>query len=105
MKELYSEGLANHAGPESCGVSREAHAEALTGVHAGRKLSYEIYLVQGADVVPQNGRQHWQCRMGEALPALRGQRTRACMEPLYARTGRASVYPPEEREEDRPGKP
>src|SRR5258708_7404766 len=31
MKVRYSEGLANHAGPESCGGCREATIEALTG--------------------------------------------------------------------------
>jgi RNA-directed DNA polymerase len=31
MKVRYSEGLANHADPESCGGCREASIEALTG--------------------------------------------------------------------------
>jgi len=31
MKVRYSEGLANHADPESCGGCREATIEALTG--------------------------------------------------------------------------
>jgi len=36
MKELYGEGLATHAGPESCVVIREDAGEALTGeVQAG----------------------------------------------------------------------
>jgi len=35
MKEPYGEGLASHADPESCMVSREAGHEALTGAHAG----------------------------------------------------------------------
>lgn len=99
MRELYSEGLANHTGPESCGVSRKSQIEALTGVHAGRKLSHEIHQVQGADVVPQCGRQHRQSRNGEAQSTLRGHRTRACMEPSCARTGRACVHPLCEREE------
>ena len=41
MKESYGEGLANHAGPESCGVVRENGVEALTGVRAGWVLSRE----------------------------------------------------------------
>ena len=35
MKVRYSEGLANHGDPESCGDCREATTEALTG-EAGR---------------------------------------------------------------------
>ena len=31
MKEPYGEGVAIHAGPESCGDAREAVAEALAG--------------------------------------------------------------------------
>ena len=31
MKIQYGEEMANHSGPESCGVCREAHVEALTG--------------------------------------------------------------------------
>ena len=34
MKEPHIEGIANHDGPESCGVAREGGVEALTGVHA-----------------------------------------------------------------------
>ena len=39
MQESYGEGLAIHAGPELCGVSRKAGHEALVGVRAGRALS------------------------------------------------------------------
>ncbi|MGA8281331.1 MAG: hypothetical protein WB853_10585, partial [Desulfobacterales bacterium] len=42
MKEPYGEGLANHTGPESCGGSCNATAEALAGVRAGQVLSREI---------------------------------------------------------------
>jgi hypothetical protein len=42
MKESYGEGLASHAGPESCAGRREAAGEALTGVHADQPLSSEI---------------------------------------------------------------
>lgn len=34
MKESYSEGVANHTDPESCGVTRKGGAEALAGAHA-----------------------------------------------------------------------
>lgn len=41
MQVRCTEGLANHSGPESCAVSREAGREALTGVRAGQPLSCE----------------------------------------------------------------
>jgi hypothetical protein len=58
MKESYGEGLATHAGPESCGTAREGSAEALTGVRAGRVLSRERHLLRGADAVRRSGRPH-----------------------------------------------
>jgi len=45
----YSEGLANHAGTESCVAYREVRREALTGVRVGQPLSREIIILQGAD--------------------------------------------------------
>ena len=45
MQESYGEGLAIHAGPELCGVSRKAGHEALVGVRAGRVFSPEISLI------------------------------------------------------------
>jgi hypothetical protein len=51
VRVLYSEGVATHAGPESCAVGREAGGEALTGERAGRPLSRERFLVLGADAV------------------------------------------------------
>lgn len=42
MKEPYSEGVAIHTGPESCGNGSNVLAEALTGEHAGQVLSREI---------------------------------------------------------------
>jgi len=42
MQESYGEGIADHTGPELCGVSREAGHEALVGVRAGRVWSPEI---------------------------------------------------------------
>ncbi len=58
MKESYSEGLATHTGPESCGVVRKSGAEALTGVRTGRVFSRERTLLRGADAVRRSGRQH-----------------------------------------------
>ena len=58
MKESYRKGLASHPDPESCGGSREAALEALTGASAGWVFSSEILLFPGADGVKQHGRQH-----------------------------------------------
>ena len=60
MQESYGEGVATHAGPESCAVDREVGGEALTGVRAGRVLSREIngYQLRGADAVDACGRPH-----------------------------------------------
>src|SRR6266700_3299262 len=44
MQESYSEGVATHAGPESCAIPRKDDGEALTGVRAGRVLSRETKL-------------------------------------------------------------
>jgi hypothetical protein len=44
MKESYGEGVANHTGPESCGVGSNDRAEALAGVHAGQVWSREILI-------------------------------------------------------------
>lgn len=45
MKEPYSEDLANHTDPESCGAFGNGRREALTGAHAGQPLSCEISLL------------------------------------------------------------
>ena len=42
MKESYSEGVASHTGPESCGGGSNVMAEASTGEHVGGLLSCEI---------------------------------------------------------------
>ena len=38
MRELYTEGVAIHGGPESCVGVREGAGEALTGVRVGRDI-------------------------------------------------------------------
>src|SRR5487761_1797443 len=58
MKELYGEGIANHSGPESYAVSREAGGGALIRVRAGCVFSSEIPFVWGADAVRSSRRQH-----------------------------------------------
>jgi len=73
MRKSYGEGVANHTGPESCGVAREGDGEALTGGRAGRVLSREIHaplrkqrVLRGADAVEESGRRHLPCRYREA---------------------------------------
>lgn len=75
MQESYGEGLAAHAGPESCGAVRKGSAEALTGVRAGWVSSREIHApvrehrdLRGADAVEVGGRPHRVCRQREAHP-------------------------------------
>ena len=58
MEVSYSEGLANHAGSESCGAAREGGFEALTGEGAGRVFSRENTLLRDADAVRRGGRLH-----------------------------------------------
>jgi hypothetical protein len=76
MEVSYSEGLANHIGPESCvGVGvRKGDDEALTGERTGWVLSREINappqggLLRGADAVEYGGRQDLGRRHGKRLP-------------------------------------
>ena len=58
MKESYGEGLATHAGPESCGATRKGGVEALTGARAGQVFSRERPCLRGADAVRRSGRRH-----------------------------------------------
>ena len=67
MKESYGEGVASHAGPESCVGVREGDREALTGGGAGRVLSREMHEpLRGADAVEVSGRPYRARRQGEA---------------------------------------
>ncbi|SRR6266567_7086062 len=93
MQESYGEGLANHTGPELCGVSRKAGLEALVGVRAGRVLSPEISQIGVPTLSP--------CAEGNTLSSNnaswtgtpRGQRPCACTETPRTRTGRSQVSP------------
>ena len=53
MKVSYSEGLATHTGPESCGAAREGGDEAWTGERTGRVFSREKNLLRDADAVEE----------------------------------------------------
>jgi len=59
MKVPYGEGVASHAGPESCVDARKGIDEALTGEVRAGLLSRESYsTLWGADGVQRIGRQH-----------------------------------------------
>ena len=74
MQVSYSEGVANHTGPESCVCIREDVGEALTGERIGQPSSRENLIVPGADVFEitegdMDGRV-----IASARPARRGRR-------------------------------
>ena len=74
MQVSYSEGVANHTGPESCVCIREDVGEALTGERIGQPSSRENLRVPGADVFEitegdMDGRV-----IASARPARRGRR-------------------------------
>ncbi len=94
MREPYSEDLANHAGPESCGHDREVVVEALTGVRTGRVLSRESCLVRGADAVSISGRQYPERRHGKATRTFARSET-LCMYGNTSRENREISFPPD----------
>src|SRR5712692_7236068 len=68
MKVSPGEGIASHAGPESCVGAREGAREALTGGGTGRVWSREIHdSLRGADAVEVSGRPGRRRRYREAL--------------------------------------
>ena len=66
-----SEGLANHAGPESCASLGNGVREALAGERAGRVWSPEMANL-GADALRTRGRPQRGRRDGKASPPLAG---------------------------------
>ena len=95
MKELYGEGVASHTGSKSCGGGRNAIAEALTGVRAGRVLSREMCTKKIG--VPTSSSE-MEGNTGHIVSARyvqipRGRRPRARTEAPCMGTGRSSVWP------------
>jgi len=79
MKESYGEGIANHAGPESCAGGGNCVGEALTGVRAGRVLSRE-------NTSPGCRRRGHRRKATPCAPITRGaQGPRAVRDPEHAR--------------------
>jgi len=69
-----SEGLANHAGSESCASLGNGVREALTGERAGRVWSPEMANL-GADALRTRGRQQRARHYGKAYTHLAGSKT------------------------------
>src|SRR6266566_2277567 len=93
MQESYGEGLANHTGPELCGVSREAGHEALVGVRAGRVFSTEISQSGVPTLSPYAEGNTVSSESASWTRTPRGRRPRACTETPRTRTGRSQVSP------------
>ena len=86
MQESYGEGLATHAGPESCGAVCKDRVEALTGARAGRVLSRERTFLRDADAVGESGRLHQAHRYREMCRGPARSETPG----TYGRTSRGS---------------
>ena len=72
MQVHCDEGVANHIGPEPCGV-REGVGEASVGERIGQPLSHESYFVP-APTPFTDGRQHGRVRHRERWSTRRGRR-------------------------------
>jgi len=89
MKESYSEGVASHTDPESCGDGSNAMAEALTGEHAGGLLSSEIKSFRVLTLW-SGGEGNTDCSaIASCSPAGGAVGTLACAEAPCAGTGRS----------------
>jgi RNA-directed DNA polymerase len=93
MKELYTEGVANHGDPESCTSGREAAGEALTGARTGEVLSREILDTRVPTPFNEAEGNMEDRVIASGQPTLRGRRPSACAQPSSARTGRSRTRP------------
>lgn len=92
MRESYGEGLAIHAGPESCAFIRKDGGEALTGEHTGRVWSRERGLNGSADPVQLRGRPYRARRYGKRRKdSPRSETPRMCGSSLHGT--RESLHP------------
>jgi hypothetical protein len=93
MKELYGEGLATHADPESCVGSRKGAGEALTGAHAGGAIELRKHQSRVPTLLQHAEGNTGPRKSASAGLTRRSRRTLACVESPCARTGRSAVRP------------
>ena len=93
MKEPYSEGLASHAGPESCARMRKDAREALTGECVGRVLSREIIKTEAPRLSLWSQSKTGQDDNGEPCQGLPRSET-PCMHRSTSRENREIPRPP-----------
>lgn len=74
MQVHYDEGIANHIGPEPCGVTREGGGEASVGDRIGQQLSRESHVNLGADTVRLVEGNTDGCAIASSRTARRGRR-------------------------------
>ena len=92
-KSFTMKGRANHIGPESCAVGREARDEALTGAPVGQVLSRESSVVRDADAVREAEGNTEGCVTASAQLVLRGLRPWHADETSCLGTGRSPAWP------------
>src|SRR5664279_1647227 len=93
METLYTEGVAIHGGPESCVGDPRGRSEALTGVNVGRAIEPRNNPLRGAHAVDEAEGNTAGGVIASRWRAPGGRRTRACVEPSCARTGRSRDRP------------
>lgn len=75
MRKSYGKGIANHTGPESCGINGNIGIEALTGVCTGWVLSPEMKIIPSVDGFQVHGKQHFIDRYGKGYEDSAGSET------------------------------
>jgi hypothetical protein len=95
MKEPYSEGIANHTGPESCVGSPRGGGEALTGVRAGWAFNREKRRSAGADRLGRvwKATSDRPLRYARSVRTPRGRRPHARTETPRTGIGRSRLWP------------
>jgi hypothetical protein len=93
MEEPCVKDLASYGGPESCVGDPRGRSEALTGVRAGRVLSLENSIVQGADAVVGAEGNTAGGVIASRWRALRGRRTCARVRAPHAENREISRSP------------